>query len=127
MKYNRIIERYRIRRGEFASSAQDRCNGVFVIPGTKGRAALQVIVSDGTAPVEKDWEHASVSLVSKKEPRRCPTWEEMCFVKDLFWGDDECVVQYHVPAEDHQNLHEYVLHLWKRSDCEFIRPPGYLV
>ena len=31
------------------------------------------------------WEHVSVSLA-----RRCPTWEEMCMIKDLF-------VEYHPP------------------------------
>ena len=44
------------------------------------------------ADAQTDWEHVSVSL-----PDRCPTWEEMCFIKDLFWNSDECVVQYHPP------------------------------
>lgn len=35
------------------------------------------------------WEHVSVSLSN-----RCPTWEEMCMVKDIFWGEDECVIQF---------------------------------
>lgn len=38
------------------------------------------------------WEHVSVSLSN-----RCPTWEEMCMVKDIFWGEDECVIQFHPP------------------------------
>lgn len=29
------------------------------------------------------WEHVSVSLRN-----RCPTWDEMCLVKDIFWRDD---------------------------------------
>ena len=26
---------------------------------------------------------------------RCPTWNEMCFVKDMFWSEDEVCIQYH--------------------------------
>ena len=37
--------------------------------------AIAVIASWGGG-----WEHVSVSLA-----RRCPTWEEMCMVKDIFW------------------------------------------
>lgn len=40
------------------------------------------------------WEHVSVSFAS-----RCPTWDEMCEVKDIFWTPEECVVQYHPPAK----------------------------
>ena len=36
------------------------------------------------------WEHVSVSY-----RRRVPTWAEMCKVKDMFWNDEETVVQYH--------------------------------
>ena len=40
--------------------------------------AIAVIASWGGG-----WEHVSVSLA-----RRCPTWEEMCMVKDIFWGEE---------------------------------------
>lgn len=30
------------------------------------------------------WEHLSVSM-----PSRTPTWEQMCKMKDIFWGKDE--------------------------------------
>lgn len=36
------------------------------------------------------WEHVSVSY-----RRRTPTWNEMCKVKEMFWNDEETVVQYH--------------------------------
>ena len=39
------------------------------------------------------WDHVSVSYRN-----RCCTWEEMCQIKDMFFRDDETVVQYH-PAE----------------------------
>ena len=55
-----------------------------------------------------DWEHVSVSLRD-----RCPTWDEMCFVKDLFWMDGECVVQFHPHKSEYINMHPLCLHLGK--------------
>jgi len=68
------------------------------------------------------WEHVSVSLRN-----RCPTWEEMCIVKDIFWSDDECVVQYHPPKIEYVNCHPYCLHLWKKTGDEFETPPKIFV
>ena len=56
----------------------------------------------------RQWEHVSVS-----GNRFCPNWAEMCWVKDVFWEDEECVVQYHPPKSDHINVHPFVLHLWR--------------
>lgn len=64
------------------------------------------------------WEHVSVSLA-----RRCPTWEEMCMIKDIFWGEEECVVEYHPPRSQYVNRHPYCLHLWKKIGEEFETPP----
>ena len=41
---------------------------------TPAGATLRVLFSDGLG-----WDHVSVSLAD-----RCPTWAEMCFIKDLF-------------------------------------------
>lgn len=69
---------------------------------------------------DADWEHVSVSL-----PWRCPTWDEMAAVKSLFWKETECVMQLHVPAADHRNLHPYCLHLWRpRRGMKIPRPPA---
>lgn len=51
----------------------------------------------------------------------------MCFVKDLFWSDDDCVVQYHPPKSDYINNHEHCLHLWKPIDKQIPTPPSILV
>ena len=64
------------------------------------------------------WKHVSVSLA-----RRCPTWEEMCMVKDIFWGEEECVVQFHPPRSEYVNRHPYCLHLWKKIGEEYETPP----
>ena len=56
---------------------------------------LNIIASDGAEwPYGgMAWEHVSVS-----RPDRCPTWDETCAVKRLFWDDEECVLQFHPPA-----------------------------
>lgn len=54
------------------------------------------------------WEH--VSIDGKK---RCPDWDEMCKVKDMFFEDDEYCVQYHPAKKDYVNNIPYCLHIWK--------------
>ena len=64
------------------------------------------------------WEHVSVSY-----RRRTPTWDEMCKVKDMFWNDDETVVQFHPKKSEYKNLHPYCLHLWRKCGEDFELPP----
>lgn len=64
------------------------------------------------------WEHVSVSY-----SKRTPTWDEMCKVKDMFWNDNETVVQYHPPKSEYVNLHEHCLHLWRQKNTDFETPP----
>ena len=54
------------------------------------------------------WEH-----ISMDGKTRTPTWEEMCNLKDMFFHDDECCVQYHPPKSEYVNNAEYCLHIWK--------------
>ena len=86
--------------------------GWFMIPSPKDNKMIAIQASDG------DWEHVSASLRN-----RCPTWEEMCYIKNLFWDEDECVVQYHPPKSDYVNMAKYCLHLWKPNGVELPRPP----
>ena len=69
------------------------------------------------------WEHVSVSV----DAERCPTWEEMAWIKDQFWGTEECVVQYHPPESVYVNCHPYVLHMWKPDGVELPVPPPELI
>jgi len=78
---------------------------------------LFVIASDG-----EGWDHVSVSLRN-----RCPTWEEMCFVKDSFFDPEETVIQYHPPKSEYVNCHDYCLHMWRPQDVELPLPPGWMV
>jgi hypothetical protein len=110
-------EKYRLRSGPFGSSAASGNNGAAFIPTRPGQMPLKVICSDGAG-----WEHVSVSL-----PHRCPTWEEMCKVKDLFWSPGDCVIQFHPPKSEYVNNHPYCLHLWRQVGTQTITPPSILV
>jgi hypothetical protein len=92
-------------------------SGVFNIPIKTHEYCLRIIASRGMG-----WEHVSVSL-----PDRCPTWEEMCLVKLLFFGPKETVMQLHVPDEDNISYQQYCLHLWKPIHKTIPRPPTILV
>lgn len=68
------------------------------------------------------WEHVSVSRRG-----RCPSWEDMQYIKRKFWPADACVIQYHVLEEEHINAHPYCLHLWRPTRQEIPRPPAWMV
>lgn len=122
------IERARVLEGPLASPAGNGLEGAFIIPGPRGDR-LVVVVSDGRRWVECDlwppsWEHVSAHVNGR---RRCPTWEEMCFLKDQFWTADECVIQYHPPDLLRVNTHEHTLHLWRPRGIDLPMPPRICV
>lgn len=95
--------------------------GVFIIP--HNGHTLRMIMSDGdyrASGLSKEfaWEHVSVSLAD-----RCPIWEEMSFVKNLFWHDDETVIQFHPKKSEYINHHPYTLHMWRPLNFDFPLPP----
>ncbi len=89
----------------------------------------QVIASDGEEMPETDgWEHVSVTMRgAKPDLFRTPNWNEMCVIKDLFWNEDETVLQFHPKESKYVNLHPFVLHLWKKSGEDFPLPPMILI
>lgn len=75
------------------------------------------------APVSnQEWQHVSVSC-----QKRCPTWEEMCYIKNLFWDEQDCVVQYHPPKSEYVNIAENCLHLWFNVKKNIPTPPRWMV
>lgn len=92
--------------------------GYFQVP--RGAFVLRVISSGSDH--RSGWEHVSVSL-----PNRTPTWAEMQCVKELFWGDDETVIQFHPRKDKYVNHHPYVLHLWRQLSGEYALPPRELI
>jgi len=104
--------------------------GAFLIPGPCGDR-LSIICSDGSdweaCGLEGEpWEHVSVKATDGRKGWRTPNWKEMSFIKDLFWNEDECVVQYHPAKSDYVNHHAAVLHLW-RCKAGFPMPPRICV
>lgn len=114
------MEKYRQRNaGAWSSDASFGNNGVFLIPASLvvKRPALTIVASDGLG-----WEHVSVSSAT-----RCPTWQEMCFVKNLFWDDEDCVMQLHPPKSKWINNHPYCLHLWRPVNKDIPMPLEIMV
>lgn len=123
MKIKEECERYRVMSGVFGTANSYTC-GFFLLPSEAGGGMggiaeyrsyeFKILAYDGTTD---GWEHVSVSL-----PNRCPNWQEMSYIKDLFWDEEDCVIQFHVPKSQHVNNHPYCLHLWKKRDSVFETP-----
>lgn len=111
---------YRVRTGPFQSDASYGNNGIFIIP-VSGRTTICCIASD-----QEGWEHVSVRI-QNDNTQRTPTWAEMCKIKNMFWDEEDCVVQYHPPKSDYVDVHPFVLHLWRPIGVEMPRPPKELV
>lgn len=110
------LEAGRVRHGQFASAPGSGPRGLFFVQGPCG-CKLKII-----GLLRPRWEHVSVST-----PRRCPNWQEMCFVKDLFWDEEECVMQLHPPQSEYVNNSRYCLHLWRPTSQEIPMPPSGFV
>ena len=106
-----VPEKYRLKHGRMGSDESYGNNGAFAI----GR--LHIIASD-----DYGWQHVSVSLSD-----RAPRWNEMCRVKDIFWDEEDCVIQYHPSKSEYVNCHPNCLHLWLPVDVSFPIPPSIFV
>jgi len=107
--------------------------GIFYVPHFDKRererynSYFVIIASDGSL---SGWDHVSVharAIKDGKTQMRCPTWEEMCYLKDLFFEKDECVMQLHPKEADYVNNHPYVLHLWRPVNQPIPTPPKLFV
>ena len=115
-KNNTKIEKYRDKAFEIRIYGQngDNYNGVFRIKFEN--KDYFVIASNG-----KDWEHISVS------GKNIPNWKTMCFIKDLFFDENETVIQFHPKKSEYVNKSETCLHLWKPINKEIELPENILV
>ena len=93
--------------GEDGFAAIVNCNGV----------SMRVIASWGG-----EWDHVSVSL-----PNRTPTWQEMEYVKRLYFKPEEWAIEYHAAVSDHINNHPFCLHIWRPQDGSIPTPPSEYV
>jgi hypothetical protein len=113
-----VPNKFRIRKdSEFASNDSYGNNGAFFIPCFMHGGFLFVIASDGLG-----WEHVSVSLLD-----RCPIWNEMCIIKDLFWDENDAVFQFHPLKKLYVNMHPNCLHLWRPINTTIPIPNPILV
>ena len=94
---------------------KDGFGGIFY--DKKTRCNLNFIMSWGAG-----FEHCSVLM-----PTRCPSWEQMCSIKDTFWNDDEVCMQLHPAKKDYVNNHPYCLHIWKPINKKIPLPPTIMV
>ena len=113
----RVPEQFRIRTGRMASDERFGNNGAFIVQLRTLKQRVLVIASD-----EGGWQHVSVSRED-----RVPTWDEMCEVKDMFFGPDVWVMQFHPAASDYVNYHKNCLHLWRPTGAAFPTPPAWMV
>lgn len=99
----------------FARQALNDFNSAYLLRSPATDRQLYVIVSDG-----EGWDHVSVSVASCDEP---PTWDEMVFIKNIFFNPEECVIQYHPPSSRYVNFDVGCLHLWRPQRCDIPMPP----
>jgi hypothetical protein len=117
MRNLRALDVYRLDLRRYYGWEGDESCGAFDLPSLIDGQSLRVIASSGSG-----WEHVSVS-----RSNRCPNWPEMEFIKRKFFGDDETVMQLHVPRSEHINEHPYCLHLWRPQHVPIPRPPDWMV
>lgn len=118
-----VPEKNRVISGKLRSKTIDGNNGVFSLYADRFKTSFKIIASDGAG-----WEHVSVSLDGKrKKGNQCPTWEEMCYIKSIYWDDDDTVVEYHPPRSKYVNNHPHCLHLWRKIGFDMPVPDAVLL
>jgi hypothetical protein len=121
-----LAEPYRLQPPGYETSYGDGF-GAFKIPYPKTGSNLLAIASNGKGALKEygeefAWDHVSVSTTN-----RCPNWEEMCFIKSLFWEDEETVIQFHPAASQYVDHHPYTLHLFRPLLFNIPLPPSIMI
>ena len=93
----------------------DGGSGIIQMPLWEG----SVIWSNGCG-----WEHVSVS---PRALRITPSWDDMCRLKDIFFYEDEEVIQIHPKKDMYVNNVPNCLHLWRCTYKDMVLPPSVLV
>lgn len=120
-RYPEIVERGRCTKAGPWPSPSHAPFGRFFVPLKMRTYSVQALVIVGD---DDGWDHVSVSLPGRN---RCPTWEEMCEVRDLFFDPSYAVIQIHPAVEDYCNDHPYCLHLWQCQQEILPKPPVWMV
>ncbi len=96
--------------------AEDGGYGVIFANGKKYGS---VIWSNGGG-----WEHVSVAPYNR---RITPSWDDMCSLKDMFFYENEVVVQFHPAKSEYVNNVGNCLHLWRPINENMPTPQPILV
>lgn len=112
MKNLNYLNEYRI---NLLGDLGDEFNGFFMLK-IKGEK-YKVMASNGLG-----WDHVSVS-----HKHKIPSWTVMNTIKDMFFEEDETVVQFHPKKSEYINIHPNCLHLWRKHDQEYELPPTLMV
>lgn len=112
-----VPNKFRLRKHVFLGSDESYGNNGFFVFPYKGYE-IRVMASD-----EYGWEHCSVTINRKQTP----SWDMMCFVKNMFWDEEDAVFQIHPPKSKYVNEHEYCLHLWRSTEKDFPIPDPLLI
>lgn len=59
------------------------------------------------------WDHVSVAPFRHSYT---PTWDDMCWLKSVFFEPDEWAVQFHPAESEYVNIMPNCLHLWRAQD-----------
>lgn len=126
-----VPEFHRVTTGIYASTEKQHGNNgqfeikrnTFGFPSTgKDIKGLFAHASDGGG-----WEHVSVSVLPKPGKKiRLPTHAEMEFIRFLFWGYEDWVIEFHPPATEYVS-NAPCLHLWRPIGKSFPTPESVLV
>jgi len=96
-----LPEKYRVKSPLLPKELQS-----YLVPYQKHQLKVHLRV---IASFEPDgWNHVSVSLA-----HRNPSWNEMCFIKDLFFDEEDLCLQFHPKKSEYVNLHKHCLHIWQ--------------
>ena len=104
------------KRCQWGIETEDGISGVIYMPS---RWEGSIVVSN-----DAGWEHVSVA---PRKKHIMPSWEDMCFIKNLFWNEDEAVIQIHPAKSEYVSNVPNCLHLWRCSYKEMVLPPKILV
>lgn len=110
-----MLEKARVTMGPMASDPSYGLCGAFILRHNHTELGVIASASEG-------WEYVSVSCSN-----RTPNWEEMCWVKGLFWNAEETVIQYHPPKSLYVNFHPYCLHMWRPLEFDIPTPPTWMI
>ncbi len=117
--FGKTVEDGRLLHGEMKTQHGETFGFFFLARGRGNTRKLKVMVGDGDG-----WDHVSVSRPNHNE---CPTWDDMCWIKNLFFDANEAVFQVHPRVADYVNFHPGCLHMWRPHGDTIPRPPPLMV